>query len=94
MLGGGPLPFGVIVENEFLFFQAASQLPDGLTLADYQYRFYADNAGKEILTVDIQNLADGDTIVYDQALDAWKNGTGAITTGFTWGDLLGPVSTP
>jgi hypothetical protein len=76
------------MENKFLFYQAASQLPDGLSLADYEYRFYADNAGKEILSVDIQNLADGDTIVYDQANDVWVNGT---ITGFTWGDLLGPT---
>jgi hypothetical protein len=61
------------VESKFLFYQAASQLPDGLSLADYEYRFYADNAGKEILSVEIDQLAGGDVIAYDSGDQKWKN---------------------
>ena len=32
------------MENEFLFYQDASGLPDGLTLADYQYEFYKNSS--------------------------------------------------
>ena len=32
------------MENEFLFFQDASGLPDGLTLADYQYEFFKNSS--------------------------------------------------
>jgi hypothetical protein len=64
------------VENKFLFYQAASALPDGLSLADYEYKFYLDNAGKTILTVEIDTLNDGDIIVYDEVDGVWKNATG------------------
>lgn len=66
------------MENKLLFYKGASELPEGLTLADYEYRFYADNAGKEILTVEIENLGDGNAIVYDAAEEVWKNGAGAV----------------
>lgn len=61
------------MEDKFLFFQAASELPDGLSLADYKYQFYENNAGKEILTVEEADLADGDVIAYDAAEQKWKN---------------------
>ena len=41
------------MQNKLLFLQAASALPAGLSLADYEYRFYSDNAGKEILSAEI-----------------------------------------
>lgn len=66
------------MEDKYLFFQSVSELPDGLSLADYKYRFYEDNAGKEILTVEIDNLGDGNAIVYDEAESTWKNGAGAV----------------
>ena len=61
------------MENKLLFYKGASELPEGLTLADYEYRFYQDNAGKEILTVEIDELADGNIIAYDSAEQKWKN---------------------
>lgn len=61
------------MEDKFLFFQAASELPEGLSLADYKYQFYENNAGKEILTVEEADLADGDVIAYDSATQKWKN---------------------
>jgi hypothetical protein len=64
------------VDNQFLFYQAASALPEGFSLADYQYKFYTDNAGKTILTVQIDGLADGDVIAYDEATGEWVNSAG------------------
>jgi len=32
------------VNNEYLFYQDASGLPEGLTLADYQYEFYKNSS--------------------------------------------------
>lgn len=64
------------MENKLLFYKGVSELPDGLTLSDYEYRFYADNAGKEILTVEIDDLIDGDAIVWDDAEGTWKNAAG------------------
>jgi hypothetical protein len=64
------------MENKLLFYQAASALPDGLSLADYEYRFYKDNAGKTVLSVEIDGLNDGDTIVWDEAEGIWKNAAG------------------
>jgi hypothetical protein len=66
------------MENKLLFYKGASELPDGLTLADYEYRFYADNAGKELITVEIDDLGDGNAIVWDEAENTWKNGAGAV----------------
>ena len=66
------------MENKLLFYKGVSELPDGLTLSDYEYRFYADNAGKEILTVEIEDLGDGNAIVYDAVEEVWKNGAGAV----------------
>lgn len=66
------------MEDKYLFFQSVSELPDGLSLADYKYRFYEDNVGKEILTVEIDDLGDGNAIVYDEAEGVWKNGAGAV----------------
>jgi hypothetical protein len=50
------------MQNKILFYQAASALSAGLSLADYEYRFYADNAGKEILTVDIDTPLNGQVL--------------------------------
>jgi hypothetical protein len=61
------------MQDKILFYQGVSELPDGLSLADYEYRFYQDNAGKEILTVEIDELADGNIIAYDSAEQKWKN---------------------
>jgi hypothetical protein len=61
------------MENKLLFYKGVSELPDGLSLADYEYRFYSDNAGKEILSVEIDELADGNIIAYDSAEQKWKN---------------------
>jgi hypothetical protein len=69
------------VENKLLFYKGVSELPEGLTLADYEYRFYADNAGKEIITVEIEDLAGGDAIVWDETSEEWVNGAVAGTPG-------------
>ena len=61
------------MENKLLFYKGASELPEGLTLADYEYRFYADNAGKEILTVEVDGLENGDVLAYDSVEQKWKN---------------------
>jgi hypothetical protein len=66
------------MEDKILFYRAASELPDGLSLADYEYRFYQDNAGKELITVEIEDLGDGNAIVWDAEAGAWKNGAGAV----------------
>jgi hypothetical protein len=86
MLGGGPSPFGVIVENKILFYQAASELPEGLSLADYEYRFYKDNAGKELLTVASGGSA-GQVLVKDSGTDfdaSWRFGYGAKVDSGSW----------
>lgn len=64
------------MENKFLFYQAVSALPDGLSLSDYQWKFYSDNAGKEILTVTLTDVEDGQTLVYDATAGQWVNGAG------------------
>lgn len=69
------------MQDKFLFYQAASQLPDGLSLADYEYRFYSDNAGKEILSVEIDQLANGDVIAYDSGDQKWKNSDTSALVG-------------
>ncbi len=80
------------MQNKFLFYQAASQLAQGLSLADYQYRFYEDNAGKEILTVEIETPTDGQVLQYNSSSGRWENATASFSGPVTWGDLLG--STP
>jgi|11_taG_2_1085331.scaffolds.fasta_scaffold11442_1 hypothetical protein len=64
------------MENKFLFYQAVSALPEGFSLSDYEWNFYKDNAGKQILTVTLTDLEDGQTLVYDEALEQWVNGEG------------------
>jgi len=66
------------VQDKIVFFQSASELPEGLSLADYEHQFYTTNAGKELLTVEIEDLGDGNAIVYDATVGAWKNGAGAV----------------
>lgn len=66
------------MEDKILFYRAASELPDGLSLADYEYQFYKDNAGKELITVEIEDLGDGNAIVWDATAGSWKNGAGAV----------------
>lgn len=61
------------MQDKIVFFQSASELPEGLSLADYEYQFYADNAGKELLTVEETDLEDGDVLAYDAAEQKWKN---------------------
>jgi hypothetical protein len=77
------------MENKLVFYQAASQLPAGLTLADYEYRFYADNAGKEILTVEIDTPLNGQVLKYNSSSDEWENGAVSIVGPVTWGALAG-----
>jgi hypothetical protein len=69
------------MENKFLFYQAVSALPEGLSLSDYEWNFYNDNAGKQILTVTLTNVQDGQTLVYDAASGQWINGAGGGGTG-------------
>jgi len=64
------------MENKLLFYQAASALPEGLSLADYEYRFYSDNAGKEILTATLTDVSDGQTLVWNASEEKWVNGDG------------------
>ena len=65
------------MENKLLFFQAAAALPDGLSLADYEYQFYADNAGKEILSAEITNPSNGQVLKYNSSTGVWENATDA-----------------
>ncbi len=67
------------MENKFLFYQAVSALPEGLSLSDYEWNFYNDNAGKQILTVTLTNVQDGQALVYDAASGQWINGAGGGT---------------
>ena len=71
------------MENKFLFYQAVSALPEGLSLSDYEWNFYKDNAGKQILTVTLTDVEDGQTLVYDEASGQWVNGAGGGGTGVT-----------
>jgi len=78
------------MQNKILFYQAASQLSAGLTLADYEYRFYSDNAGKEILSADITTPTNGQALVYESSSSTWVNGDAGIPAdGVTWGTLAG-----
>ena len=61
------------MQDKIAFYQSTSALPEGLSLADYEYRFYSDNAGKSLLTVEEDEVADGDVIAYDSATGKWKN---------------------
>jgi len=69
------------VEYQLLFYQAASALPEGLSLADYQWQFYKDNSGKTILTVVIDGLNDGDALVWDDEAGEWVNSAVVGTPG-------------
>jgi len=69
------------MENKFLFYQAVSALPEGLSLSDYEWNFYKDNAGKQILTVTLTDVQDGQTLVYDEVSGQWVNGAGGGGTG-------------
>jgi hypothetical protein len=71
------------MENKFLFYQAVSALPEGLSLSDYEWKFYSDNAGKQILTVTLTDVEDGQTLVYDADAGQWVNGAGGGGTGVT-----------
>jgi hypothetical protein len=75
------------MENKLLFYKAASALPDGLSLTDYEYRFYKDNAGKEILSAEVISPVTGDTLVYDSVADEWVNKT-VVPTGGSAGQVL------
>jgi len=77
------------MENKILFYRAASELPDGLSLADYEYRFYADNAGKEILTVEIDTPLNGQVLKYNGTSGGWENASDVFTGPVTWGALAG-----
>ena len=65
------------MENKLLFFQAASALPAGLSLADYEWRFYSDNAGKEILSAEITNPTNGQVLKYNSVDGVWENAADA-----------------
>jgi hypothetical protein len=77
------------MQNKLLFYQAASTLADGLSLADYEYRFYSDNAGKEILTVEIDTPTNGQVLKYNGTSGEWENGAVSIVGPVTWGTLAG-----
>ena len=64
------------MDKKILFYQSASGLVEGLTLADYELQFYNDNAGKTIIDVEIDVLADDDVIAYSVADGAWINKAG------------------
>ena len=78
------------MQDKILFYQSASELPDGLSLADYEHRFYSDNAGKEILSAAITTPTNGQALVYNSSSSTWVNGDAGIpAAGATWGDLSG-----
>jgi len=77
------------MQKKLAFYQAASQLSAGLTLADYEYRFYSDNAGKEILTVEIDTPLNGQVLKYNSASSEWENASVSIVGPVTWGTLSG-----
>jgi FPC/CPF motif-containing protein YcgG len=53
------------MEGEYVFYQAAADLPEGMTLADYKQNFYSQNAP---LKVSITNPQDDDVIAYSSTL--------------------------
>jgi len=66
--GVRPSLLGDIMEGEYVFFQAASGLPAGLSLADYKHVFYGENSP---LKAEITDPQDGDVLVFDDGV--WKN---------------------
>lgn len=58
------------MEGEYAFFQAASGLPAGLSLADYKKKFYSENSP---LLADIEDPQDGDVLTYSDTLGKWTN---------------------
>jgi hypothetical protein len=58
------------MEGEYVFYQAASDLPEGMTLADYKQNFYLQNAP---LKVSITNPQGDDVLSYNSVLGKWIN---------------------
>ena len=75
------------MEYKLLFYQAASALPEGRSLSDYEWAFYRDNAGKGILTAQLTDVSDGQVLAYDDASGEWVNtdqtGGSTVTVGTT-----------
>lgn len=58
------------MDSEFFFYQSASGLPAGLSLADYKQEFFSNNTP---LPVEITNPTAGQIIEYDAVDGKWKN---------------------
>jgi hypothetical protein len=58
------------MEGEYVFYQEASDLPEGLSLADYKQSFYSQNAP---LKAEITDPQDDDVLAYDSVLGKWVN---------------------
>lgn len=58
------------MEGEYVFYQAAADLPEGMTLADYKQNFYSQNAP---LKAEITDPQDDDVLAYDSVLGKWIN---------------------
>jgi len=83
------------MEYKLLFYQAASALPEGRSLSDYEWAFYRDNAGKGILTAQLTDVTDGQVLAYDEASGEWINsdqtgGGTSVTVGTT--EPTGPAT--
>lgn len=58
------------MEGEYVFYQQASDLPAGMTLADYKQNFYSQNAP---LKAEITDPQDGDVLTFSEQLGKWIN---------------------
>jgi outer membrane receptor for Fe3+-dicitrate len=59
-----------MMEGEYAFYQEASGLPVGLSLADYKHNFYSNNAP---LKAEITDPQDDDVLAYESTLGKWIN---------------------
>jgi hypothetical protein len=68
--GVRPSLLGDIMEGEYVFYQAASGLDEGLSLADYRHEFYSNNAPFKAEITDPQT---DDVLAYNSVLGKWIN---------------------
>jgi hypothetical protein len=58
------------MDSEFFFYQAASSLPAGFSLADYKQEFYSSSSP---LRAEITNPQNNQILKFDSADGKWKN---------------------
>ena len=79
------------MENEFLFYQDASGLPDGLTLTDYQYEFFKNSSSARFYGQ--VGKVDSGTITIASANTYQSTGLTATLVAPTLGVSLGTTDT-